>query len=112
NPANGQPLLANQHLLDTAGLHDAWGESLDPNLPAPSLDTNPLHLGGLVTGKVVRGTGEPVAGAKVQLIRPIEWETMTGEVTKLDYMGEMTTGADGVFYFDFIEIPSWDKQVV
>src|SRR5262249_29619950 len=106
-PGNGQPLLAHEHLLDASGLHDAWGETLDPTLPPPGLETTPLHLGGLVTGKVVRGTGEPVAGAKVQLIRPLLWETQTGEVVKLDFLGEMTTGADGVFFFDFLENPSW-----
>ncbi|MFL6203112.1 MAG: carboxypeptidase regulatory-like domain-containing protein, partial [Thermoanaerobaculia bacterium] len=111
-PGSGAALLTHQHLLDTVGLKDAWGESLDANLPPPTIETFPLHFGGLVTGKVVRGTGEPVAGAKVQLIRPLLWETMADTIVKLDYLGEVTTGADGVFYFDFIEIPSWDKQVV
>jgi len=112
-PATKQPLLTNTHLLDTLAIVDAWGEHLDANLPAPSLETAPtLHFGGLVTGKVVRGTGEPVAGAKVQLIRPLLWATQADDVVKLDYLGEVTTGADGSFFFDFIENPSWDKQVL
>ncbi len=71
-----------------------------------------MHLGGLVTGKVVRGTGEPVAGAKVQLIRSLLWETLQDTVTKLDYLGEVTTGGDGIFFFDFIENPHWDPKVL
>ncbi len=112
NPANGQPLLANEHLLDRGGLIDAWGESLSADIPLPSIETSPLHFGGLVSGKVVRGTGEPVAGAKVQLIRSLLWETMVDTVTKLDYLGEVTTGADGTFWFDFIENPHWDPKVL
>ena len=34
NPANGQPLLTNEHLLDRGGLSDAWGESLVGRHPA------------------------------------------------------------------------------
>src|SRR5262249_8339525 len=82
NPRDGAPLLNHQHLLDRGGLVDAWGELLDANVPAPSVETLPIHFGGLVTGKVVRGTGEPVAGAKVQLIRPLLWETQADTVTK------------------------------
>ncbi len=112
NPATQEPLLANEHLLDTTALIDAWGETLDPALPPPAIETAPLHVGGLVSGRVVRGTGEPVAGATVKLIRTRLVETMTGTKVELDFLGEVVTGADGVFYFDFIEIPSWDRQVV
>ncbi|HWM74328.1 MAG TPA: carboxypeptidase regulatory-like domain-containing protein, partial [Nocardioides sp.] len=111
NPATGQPLLAHQHLLDTGALRDAWGEALSGTPPAPTVEILPDHVGGLVGGRVVRGTGEPVAGATVQLIRPIKWETMMDTVIKLDFLGEVTTGAAGTFFFDFIEIPSWDRQV-
>ncbi|HEX5715043.1 MAG TPA: carboxypeptidase regulatory-like domain-containing protein, partial [Thermoanaerobaculia bacterium] len=111
NPATGQPLLAHQHLLDTGALRDAWGEALGGTPPAPTVEILPDHVGGLVGGRVVRGTGEPVAGATVQLIRPIKWETMMDTVIKLDFLGEVITGADGTFFFDFIEIPSWDRQV-
>ncbi|HKV08514.1 MAG TPA: carboxypeptidase regulatory-like domain-containing protein, partial [Thermoanaerobaculia bacterium] len=112
NAANGQPFLQHTHFLDTFALTDAWGEHLDSGVPPPTVETQPLHFGGLVTGKVVRGTGEPVAGAKVQLIRSLLWETMFDTIVKLDYLGEVTTGADGVFYFDFIENPHWDPKVL
>jgi len=112
NPANNQPLLTHEHLLDTHGLVDAWGESLDAAIPSPRLETLPLHVGGLVTGKVVRGTGEPVVGAKVQLIRSLLWETRMDTIVKLDYLGEVTTGSDGSFFFDFVETPHWDRQVL
>ena len=112
DPATGKALLAHEHLLDRGGLLDAWGESLDAEIPLPSIELLPLHVGGLVTGKVVRGTGEPVAGAKVQLIRSLLWDTITDTVVKLDYLGEVTTGSDGTFFFDFVENPHWDRQVL
>jgi len=111
NPATGQPLLAHQHLLDTNALRDAWGEPLGGTVAPPTVEVLPDHVGGLVGGRVVRGTGEPVAGATVQLIRPIQWETRVDTVVKLDFLGEVVTGADGTYFFDFVENPSWDKQV-
>src|SRR5262249_50698373 len=63
----GQPVLRHEHLLDTSSLRDARGNSLDPGIPPLSLDST--HVGGLVDGKVVRGTGDAVSGATVSLLR-------------------------------------------
>ena len=111
DPADGTPLVAHEHLLDTAGLVDAWGEHLDSGVPAPEIETLRSHFGALLTGRVLRGTGEPVDGARVKLIRQRLVETITGTKVVLDLLGEVTTGGDGVFYFDFIENPHWDRQV-
>lgn len=111
DPAPQRPLVEHQLRLDTAGLRDRWGEPLDPFLPELRVETAPLHVGGLVTGRVLRGTGKPVAGARVELIRPRTVLTATGEDTVLDRLGEVVTATDGVFWFDFVEQPHWDDSV-
>ncbi len=111
DPATGGPLLDQEHLLDTAALVDTWGEHLDPAVPPPTLETSPLHVGALVDGRVVRGTGEPAAGARVQLIRIWLKETLFGSKAVLELAGETTTDADGHFGFDFVESPHWDPKV-
>src|SRR6185295_3859554 len=83
-------------------------------------EIEPNHVGGLVDGKVVRGTGDAVAGATVQLIRHrsvCPEETFAGAATGFecttvnDLVGEETTAADGAFYFDFIEEPPADASI-
>jgi hypothetical protein len=111
DPSDGQPLLDHEQLLDTGALRDAWGESLDPAVPEPLLETDPLHVGGLVAGKVLRGTGEPAEGAKVELIRIWLKEGKTGTKPILELAGTATTGPDGAFVFDFVEEPHWDPRV-
>src|SRR5262249_44361644 len=63
----GQPILRHEHLLDTSALRDSRGGLLDPGIPPLTLDST--HVGGLVDGKVVRGTGDAVSGATVSLLR-------------------------------------------
>ncbi len=111
DPSTGGPLLDQQHLLDTAALVDAWGESLSSAVPPPTLETAPLHVGALVDGRVIRGTGAPAVGARVQLIRIWLKETPFGTKPVLELAGETTTDADGHFGFDFVESPHWDPKV-
>ena len=56
---------------------------------------------------VLRGTGEAVVGAQIQLIRT----RMTDLETKLDLVAEAATDTTGTFYFDFVEDPAWDPAV-
>ena len=112
DPSDGEPLLDHEHLLDTAALVDEWGQSLLPSLPPPTLETTPLHVGGLIDGRVLRGTGEPAANARVQLARIWLKETLLGTKPIPEILGEVTTGADGRFYFDFVETPHWDPKVI
>ncbi|HKC24437.1 MAG TPA: carboxypeptidase-like regulatory domain-containing protein, partial [Thermoanaerobaculia bacterium] len=112
----GQPILRHQHLLDTAALVDTHGGALDAATPPLTLEPN--HVGGLVDGKVVRGTGDPVSGATVRLLRQrsvcpdVGFEAALGECHDvLEVVGEVVTGADGAFYFDFIESPPADASI-
>jgi hypothetical protein len=111
DPSTGGPLLDHQHLLDTSTLVDGWGERVGPAVPPPMLETVPLHVGGLVEGRVIRGTGEPVDGAEVKLVRIWRKETQMGTKEILELAGTVTTGADGRFVFDFVEEPHWDPKV-
>ena len=100
------PFMRHEHLLDAGQIRDTHGTPLDPQVPGVVIESG--HMGGLVEGKVLRGTGDAVAGAKLQLIRARTIEGSlglgTGEpVVVLDVVAEMTTGADGAFYFDFLE---------
>ena len=90
---------------------DSWGESLDPSVPDPSIETEPRHFGGLVTGHVLRGTGEGVVGATVELVRPRGKLSTSGNDIVLDLVATTTTDATGAFFFDFVEEPHWDNQV-
>ena len=111
NPADGLPLSQHEHRLDLAAIEDTFGNSLSQMPGPPILETTPLHVGGLLEGKVIRGTGEPVANAKVQLIRPREFETPKETKIKLDLTATYYTDETGRFFFDYIEHPNWDHQV-
>ncbi|MEM8931210.1 MAG: Ig-like domain-containing protein, partial [Acidobacteriota bacterium] len=111
NPETNQPLVEHVQELDTNGLVDEFGNTLDPTIPTPVVERVPVHVGGLVDGRVVRGTGDPVPGAKVQLIRPRWVETLKGPKIKLDLAGTTTTDDDGRFFFEYVENPNWDRQV-
>ncbi|MEO1086016.1 MAG: carboxypeptidase-like regulatory domain-containing protein, partial [Acidobacteriota bacterium] len=112
NPATDTPLVDHVHELQTSELVDEFGNSLDPAVPTPIVERIPVHVGGLVDGRVVRGTGDPVEGAKVELIRPREVETLKGPKILLDLAGTTTTDADGHFFFEYVENPNWDRQVL
>jgi|GEM_PF-5747628 len=111
DPSTGGPLVQHHHALDLAAIVDTWGEQLDPDVPAPRLETSPLHVGALVDGRVIRGTGEPAAGAEVELIRIWRKETQFGTKDVLEIAGRQTTGPDGRFAFGFIGSPNWDHKV-
>ena len=109
--AADRPLVEHTHVIDPTDLVDPSGEALDPAIPEPVIEHPPDHLGGLVAGKVLRGTGAPAAGSTVRLIRPRVVDTPRGLELKLDLVGEVVTGEDGAFYFDFVEHPHPDPNV-
>ncbi|HTS01393.1 MAG TPA: carboxypeptidase-like regulatory domain-containing protein, partial [Thermoanaerobaculia bacterium] len=103
---DGVPVIRHEHLLATNALRDVRGTPLDPQVPPVVID--PDRTGGLAEGKVLRGDGTPAAGTRVQLLRwrHVEPEDGSSEGNDLlDIVAEETTGADGGFYFDFIEEP-------
>ncbi|MDL2718638.1 MAG: Ig-like domain-containing protein, partial [Acidobacteriota bacterium] len=104
-----QPVIRHEHLLQTSQIRDALGTPLDPSVPPALIEPN--HTGGLVDGRVLLGTGEPAAGAVVQLIRYHDAQTVPGGEPLIlpDLVAEATTGSDGAFYFDFIEEPPRNK---
>ncbi len=105
------PLVVHEHLLDTGAILDRFGNPLDSQVPPPLPEVEPQHLGGLVEGRVLRGTGEPVAGAVVQLVRSRFEDDVSGGRLLLDKVGEVTTDESGTFYFDCIEDPHPDSHV-
>ncbi len=111
DPSDGTTLSEHQHQLELANLLDEFSNSLSQMPGPPIVETTPLHVGGLVEGKVVRGTGETVPFAKVELIRPRRFETVKGTIIKLDLAATYETDATGRFFFDYIENPNWDHQV-
>ncbi len=104
----GNPVVSNDHRLDLANLRDGWGEALTG--PVPAIGIEPDHVGGLVEGKVLRGTGEAVAGAVVRLIRDRVVLTDGGADAKVlhDLVAERSTDDSGGFFFPFIEEPIRD----
>jgi len=111
NAETQAPLLEHEHQIAAGSIHDLFGNTLQTNVPPPVVETIPLHTGGLVGGRVVRGTGEGVVGAKVELIRPRVYFTALDEIIKNDLIATTTTGADGRFFFEYIEERHWDFQV-
>ena len=111
DPSDGTTLSEHQHQLELAEIEDTFGYSLSQMPTPPMIEITPLHVGGLVEGKVVRGTGETVPFAKVELIRPRRFETVKGTIIKLDLAATYETDATGRFFFDYIENPNWDHQV-
>jgi len=105
------PLVEHAHDLDTREIVDAGGEQVSSQLPSIQLEKAPLHRGGLVAGRVVRGSGEVVVGAKVELIRQREFMVADGIVLKLDPVAESITGADGRYFFDFVEQSIPEPQI-
>ena len=112
--SGGEPLVPHQHLLDGSGILDAWGEGLDPAEPGPTLETS----------QSTRGAWSPARSSAARASRsPVPRWSSSGparctflvagcvERTVLDHLGEVTTGADGSFYFDFVETPHWDPVV-
>jgi len=109
--ADQEPLLEHEHQLDTGALVDELGNPLSTDVPEPRIETSPLHTGGLVDGRVLRGTGEGVAGALVELLRWRLIPTPSGFEAVLDLVADTETDTDGRFYFDFFEAPHPDPYV-
>lgn len=101
----GQPVISHEHRVDMSGLRDGWGDALGG--PVPAIEVEPNHVGGLVEGRVLRGTGEAVAGAVVRLIRDRVVEMNGGVDARVfhDLVAERVTDASGEFFFPFIEEP-------
>ncbi|MBK9968898.1 MAG: carboxypeptidase regulatory-like domain-containing protein [Holophagales bacterium] len=101
----GQAVVSHLHHLDSPGLRDTFGNSLSSLVPAIQIEAG--HVGGLVEGTVLRGTGAPIAGATVRLVRDRVVEDETGGDPRVlhDLVAERTTGADGTFLFPFVEEP-------
>jgi hypothetical protein len=102
----GVPVIRHEQLLVTSAIRDAHGTPLDPQVPAIVVDPN--RTGGLVEGKVLRGDSTPAAGSLVQILRfrkVTNPDSPDGEFLYLDIVAEAVTGADGAFYFDFVEEP-------
>lgn len=104
------PVVVYEQYLDGPVL-DLHGMQLLGPVPPPRTESEPFHVGGLLEGRVLRGDGEGVVGAKVELIRPRLEETPFGTKVWRDLLGQATTGPGGEFFFDFIEWPHWDRQV-
>ncbi|HQQ77162.1 MAG TPA: Ig-like domain-containing protein, partial [Thermoanaerobaculia bacterium] len=101
-----QPVIRHEHLLVTNAIRDVHGTPLDPLVPAVVVDPN--RTGGLVEGKVLRGDSTPAAGSRVQLLRwrkVVNPDAADAEFLFLDLVAEVLAGADGAFYFDFVEEP-------
>ncbi|MCC6129441.1 MAG: carboxypeptidase regulatory-like domain-containing protein, partial [Acidobacteria bacterium] len=107
-----RPLVSHVHTVG-AGLADTFGNSLATAAPGPVLDAG--HTGGLVEGKVLDGLSNPVAGARVSLLRwrqPVNELGATAGSPVLDLVAQQTTGTDGAFYFDFVEEPAQGRGVL
>ncbi|MCK6682925.1 MAG: Ig-like domain-containing protein [Thermoanaerobaculia bacterium] len=108
----GRPLVTHVHTVG-AGLADTFGNSLATAAPGPVLDAG--HTGGLVEGKVLDGLSNPVAAARVSLLRwrqPVNELGATAGSPVLDLVAQQTTGTDGAFYFDFVEEPAQGRGVL
>lgn len=99
----GDPLVVHEHMLDTNAIRDRWDNALDDAGSPVNIEESPLHTGALVDGRVVHGTGQPAGGATVQLLRV---RRTKGGGNVMDVVAEQMTGADGGFYFDFVEEPT------
>lgn len=108
DPATGGPLLEIEHRLDPTTLMDGWGEPLNGPVPPPRIEDDPLHVGGLVAGRVVDGTGAGVAGATVQLLR----RGRRLHAQQYYLVGATQTDVDGRFLFEFVEEPPWHLDVL
>ncbi len=102
------PLVAHEHDLETAEFVDGWDEPLSAEVPELVLETSPRHLGGLVDGYVIRGTGELVAGASVELIRPREVFEDGVLYIVLDHVASTVTDESGRYFFELVEEPPPD----
>ncbi|MGV8042381.1 MAG: hypothetical protein AB2L07_20830 [Thermoanaerobaculaceae bacterium] len=101
----GAPLLSHEHLLEQSSILDRWSQPLAGPIPPVTIEVSPVHTGGLVDGRVVRGTGASCAGATVQLLRSRRVASAVEVGSVLEVVAEQVTGADGYFYFDFVEEP-------
>lgn len=100
---SGQPVVTNLHHLDSASIRDAFGNALEATVPEIAVESG--HVGGLVEGRVVRGTGDAVAGAAVHLVRTRVIQTDFEPIVLHDRVATATTGADGSYFFPFVEEP-------
>jgi hypothetical protein len=105
------PLSEHEHDLERHRVTDRDGEQLAAQPAPPAVDRSPFHTGGLIGGRVIRGSGEVGAGATVQLVRQRWFETPTGSRIYLDLASTTTADAEGRFFFDFVEAPMPDGHI-
>ncbi len=111
DPADGTLVASHRHSVDTVGIVDDLGEALEPVVPPLGCETEPLHTGGLVAGQVLRGSGAPVDGATVMLLRQRRIPSPMLDRWVLDRVATAVTGTDGRYGFQFIEEPHPDPKV-
>ena len=108
--ADGLPLVAHEHLIDNNAIEDRFGNRLALPLPPVETETAPLHVGGLVTGRVVRGNGAPAAAATVELLRVRYAGGSSWGRPAVDVVERVAADAEGEFYFDCVEQPHWSES--
>lgn len=111
-PDGVTPLVDYEQMLDTSALVDTFGNRLEATVPKPRLENVPLHTGGLLKGKVKRGTGELVPGAKITLYRFRQYFTPLGTTIKNDIVATTETNSEGYFFFDYVEFPHWEHPII
>ena len=108
--ADGSPLVAHEHLIDNNAIEDRFGHRLTLPVPPVETETAPLHVGGLVAGRVVRGNGSPAAGSIVELLRVRYAGGSSLGRPAVDVVERVATDAEGDFYFDCVEQPHWSAS--
>ncbi len=106
----GDPAVRHEQLLDPLAVADRFGNPVAASPPPIDLETAPLHVGGLVAGRVLRGTGSAAAGASVELLR-VRHVLGIGLESVVDVVERTTADSAGSYYFDFIETPHWDTSI-
>jgi hypothetical protein len=108
----GMPLVEHRHQLDQGSIRDRFGGALAEPVPAPRIESSPLHVGALVAGQVKRGSGGPVAGVQVELMRQRWFLKPSGNhIIFTDLASTTTTDAAGRFFFDYFESPIHDGKI-
>ncbi|RLE17568.1 MAG: hypothetical protein DRJ65_22590, partial [Acidobacteria bacterium] len=111
DPSDQSPLVVHAHSVLVDDIEDRFGEILSGTVPEILLETDPEHFGGLLSGRVLRGTGDGVEGATVQLLRSRD-PSSAGLGPGLLIVAETQTTAEGSFFFEFVEDPHPDPTLL
>ena len=107
-----EAVLDHEHAIELGTIEDEWGNALVGPTPAPILERVPQHDGALVSGRVIRGTGEGAEGVQLELVRLRKFQTLDGYEIKRDLAATATTGPDGTYTFDYVETPHWENVIL